>query len=208
MRKLNPPAVTFLLSVAAVAVYLGYRMFAPGVPSDEGTMPVESPDAAAQQLADLPDELPDFVIDNVAGTPTPIDTWAGNPLIVNFWATWCAPCLREIPMLKAYQADNPDVTVVGIAIDRVDPVVAFAEEMEFNYPILVGPNSMDAAGAFGVEFIALPFTVFTSSQGAVIGVHTGELHAEHLENFSGVLADLDNGTIDVAAARLRLAGRM
>jgi hypothetical protein len=64
---------------------------------------------------------------------------------------------------------------------------------------------MDAASAFGVEFFALPFTVFTDTGGNILGVHTGEVHPEDLENLSQILADLANRTTDLATARARLA---
>ncbi len=203
---MRPHVITVLLSAGAVAAYFGYRAL-----SDHGPEALEETAGTAAESeagAPLVDSLPEFVLDDLAGNPTSISSWPGKPLLVNFWATWCAPCLREIPMLKTYQDDNPGTQVVGIAIDRVAPVVAFAEDMQFNYPVLVGPEAMNAAGAFGVDFVAMPFSVFTAADGSVLGVHTGELHAEHLERFSGVLEDLGTGTIDTAAARAIMAGRM
>ncbi len=132
-------------------------------------------------------------------------------LLINFWATWCAPCLREIPLLVEYQESHRDhsVQVVGIAVDRPDPVHAFMEDLEFNYPVLIGQaDAMDAAAAFGVEFFALPFSVFTDTQGHILGVHTGELHPEDLDELQSVLENLDTGITDISRARARLAGRM
>jgi hypothetical protein len=101
------------------------------------------------------------------------------------------------------------VQVVGIAVDRLDPVLSFAADMEFNYPILVGQSdAMDAAASFGVDFFALPFTVFAAADGRLLGVHTGEVHQEHLDNLLAVLDDLDGARIDMPAARARIAGRM
>jgi thiol-disulfide isomerase/thioredoxin len=127
-------------------------------------------------------------------------------LLINFWATWCGPCLREIPMLKELQTAQPELQVVGIAIDKADLVVGFADNMQFNYPILIGQTeAWAAAAALGVNIYALPFTVFTGGDGSILGVHTGELHAEHLDAFSTVAADLAAGEIDVAEARARIA---
>ena len=113
-------------------------------------------------------------------------------------------------MLKKFQETNADaIQVVGIAVDRHDPVVNFAKKMEFNYPILLGENDAWAAAAkFGVNFYALPFTVFTGADGSVLGVHTGELLPEQLENLTATLNDLKAGKIGVAEARERLAGRI
>lgn len=192
--------MTLALSGAAVCGYLAYRWTAGGPET-------LTPEAASEASA-LADTLPAFTLDNLEGVPTPLSSFAGRPLVVNFWATWCAPCLREIPMLKSFQDEHPDLTVIGIAVDRLDPVLEFAAEMDFNYPVLVGQSdAMDAAASFGVDFFALPFTVFADAQGRLLGVHTGEVHAEHLDNLVGVLADLDRGAADLVTARARIAGR-
>jgi thiol-disulfide isomerase/thioredoxin len=178
-----------------------------------------TPTAAAPDVAADPDEptqagepvetLPEFSLGNLAGEPQSIRSWPGKPLLINFWATWCAPCLREIPMLKELQSARPDLQVVGIAIDKRDPVVTFAADRQFNYPILIGQSeAWQAAAALGVEIYALPFTIFSAGDGSILGVHTGELHAEHLDNFRAVIDDLQAQKIDLAAARSRIAGRM
>ena len=193
--------VTLLLSSSAVLAYIGYRAL--------DLVPV--PEAAQIVAASEPVEmLPEFTLDNPDGVPQSIGSWPGKALIVNFWATWCAPCLREIPLLADYQETYGErfLQVVGIAVDQADPVRAFMAEIEFNYPVLVGQSdAMDAAASFGVEFYGLPFSVFTDTAGHVLGVHTGELHAEDLDDLISVLDDLETGATDVSRARARLAGR-
>jgi thiol-disulfide isomerase/thioredoxin len=197
--------VTVALSAAAALGYVGYRFLLADPAPARGAAESEALIAAGQPK--LADKLPQFSLASLTGEPTPIASWPDRPLIVNFWATWCAPCLREIPLLREFQTANPDVQVVGIAVDRADPVASFAAEMQFNYPILVGQSdAIGAATAFGVQVLALPITVFTSREGAILGIHTGELHAEHLENYAAVLADLASGRADRAEARARLAG--
>jgi thiol-disulfide isomerase/thioredoxin len=151
--------------------------------------------------------LPEFSLGNLAGEPQSIRSWPGKPLLINFWATWCGPCLREIPMLKELQTGRPDFQVVGIAIDKREAVVEFAAKMDFNYAILIGQSeAWEAAAALGVNIYALPFTVFAGADGALLGVHIGELHAEHLDRFRAVADDLSAGRITVEAAKDRLAG--
>lgn len=187
----NPTLVTALLSAAAIVVYSTYRL---------------TTVASAQTPSSLANELPEIVLNDLDGTPTALATWRGTPMLINYWATWCAPCLREIPMLKEFESANPSIQVVGIAYDRVEPVVEFAEEIEFNYPVLVGmADAMDAAAALGVQVLALPFTVYVAGDGAILGIHTGEVHAEHLEAFRATIEELEAGAIDRAAARERLA---
>jgi thiol-disulfide isomerase/thioredoxin len=202
-KGINPATVTVLLSAAAAVGYLSYRLLVP----ESGTAPANEPPTPGE--ARLAERLPDFALPDLDGSPLSIASWPDTPLLINFWATWCAPCLREIPLLKDFQAEHPDVQVVGIAVDSADPVQRFAREMQFNYPIMVGEaDAISAAAAFGVDVLALPFTVFTAGDGRVLAVRTGEVHAEHLQNLTAVLADLGARRIDVDTARRRLAGLM
>jgi thiol-disulfide isomerase/thioredoxin len=208
MARSRPVLLTAALSAAAVLGYVAYRSLAPAAGDAPATTAEDVAPAtgAASQTAAM---LPDFSLGNLAGEQQSILSWPGKPLLINFWATWCAPCLREIPMLKELQAARPDLQVVGIAIDKRDPVVEFAGNLEFNYPILIGQSeAWAAASAMGVNIYALPFTIFTAGDGSILGVHTGELHAEHLEAFRGVIDDLAAGRIDVEQARGRIAGRI
>jgi thiol-disulfide isomerase/thioredoxin len=207
--------LTIGLSAAAVAGYLGYR-FALG-PAEPVPQTIQFGENAAVEAEEdghshepqFAERLPEFSLEALAGGPQSISSWPGKPLLINFWATWCGPCVREIPMLKEFQTGSPELQVVGIALDKREPVVKFADDMQFNYPILIGDKGgYEAAAAFGVNVYAMPFTVFTGADGSVLGVHTGELHPEHLQELTAVLAELRDGKIDVAAARARLAGRI
>jgi len=217
MLKSRPALLTLVLSAAAVLGYLVYRVLTAeqlgntqaATEASAGAQQTDTQTEQAQPERALADRLPEFTLDSLPGQPQSIASWPGKPLLINFWATWCAPCLREIPMLKEFQESHDSVQIVGIAVDRRDPVVAFAEKMQFNYPVLIGQgDAWEAAAAFGVDFYALPFTVFTASDGSVLGVHTGELHPEHLENLTILLEDLRSQKIDVAEARARLARQM
>jgi len=208
VAKSRPALLTLGLSAAAVLGYVTYRLLVP-TPAEAppaSTTEEEQEQAPARQLADT---LPDFTLANLAGQPQSIKAFGGKPMLINFWATWCGPCLREIPMLKELQAARPDIQIVGIAIDRREPVEKFAAEQAFNYPILVGQSeAWEAAAALGVDVYALPFTVFAGADGTLLGVHTGELHAEHLAEFRAVIDDLKASKIGVQDARSRIAGRM
>ena len=198
MARSRPVLLTAALSAVAVVGYLTYRGLATGTDSSAGDGGASAPSVVAT--------LPEFSLANLDGEQQSIRSWPGKPLLINFWATWCGPCLREIPMLKDLQTARPDLQVVGIAIDKPDLVAKFAGDMQFNYAILVGQNeAWEAASALGVNIFALPFTVFTAADGSVLGVHTGELHAEHLEAFRDVADALKDGRIDVAEARRRIS---
>ena len=130
-----------------------------------------------------------------------------GPVLVNLWATWCAPCRREIPLLKEFQDEHAEngFQVLGIAVDYPDEVSAYAESAEFNYPVLVGQQeAMAVAETSGIEFIGMPFTMFVAADGEYLNAYIGELHKEHLEQVVDVMTRLDRGEIDKDAARTAL----
>jgi len=95
---------------------------------------------------------PIFALSDSDGVERSISEWDGSALVVNFWATWCAPCRREIPLLNALQSEYADagIQVIGVAVDFREDVVAFLQEIAVNYPVLIGEQeAIDAAEAFG-----------------------------------------------------------
>ncbi|MDH5499699.1 MAG: TlpA family protein disulfide reductase [Gammaproteobacteria bacterium] len=156
----------------------------------------------------LADGIIDFTLPDLDGNPRALSEWRGRALLVNFWATWCAPCRREIPLLKetqAMQADNK-LQVIGIAVDYPEDVQAYAVDAQFNYPILIGQeDAMAAAEASGIEFIGMPFTLVVAADGQLIKAHIGEIVAEHIERIITVIAGLDSGELDLDAAKSALS---
>jgi thiol-disulfide isomerase/thioredoxin len=169
----------------------------------DATMPPVANSSAASSASTGP-RIIDFALADLDGNMRQLSEWNGKSRLVNFWATWCAPCRREIPLLKATQtahaADN--VQIIGIAVDFPDEVSAYAEEAEFNYPILVGQeDAMAAAEASGIDFIGMPFTMILAPDGELLKSHIGEIVEAHIETILDVFADLHAGTIDNAGAR-------
>ncbi|MGH8799251.1 MAG: TlpA family protein disulfide reductase [Casimicrobiaceae bacterium] len=125
--------------------------------------------AAADALLAL--SLPD-----AAGHPQPIAQWRGKVLVINFWATWCAPCREEMPdFIRAQNDFGPKgLQVVGIAVDSADKVQQFAKELGLNYPALIGGYpAMDLSKSLGNSLVALPYTLVLDRQGRVAYTHLG-----------------------------------
>jgi thiol-disulfide isomerase/thioredoxin len=141
--------------------------------ADEPSTPGILPEAVH-----IPDRLPDFALQDLDGKRTSIEHWAGKSLVINFWATWCAPCRREIPMLEALSGEwaGRGIAVIGIAVDHRDQVVRYAKELGIPYPLLTGEqDALDVAEAMGVQSPVFPFTVFTDRRGEVVALFVGAL---------------------------------
>ena len=165
--------------------------------------------AGSAQFATAATELPDFSLMDLDEQPRSIREWSDDALLINFWATWCAPCRREMPLLQTLYQERHGTAfrVIGIAIDELPTVKAYVTEMGVTYPILVGnDDAMSAAESFGPDFIGLPFSVFVAPQGKVLGTHSGELDRDTLRAVLKVLDAIASGSMSVEVARDELAG--
>ena len=155
----------------------------------------------------IPEMRPDVTLADRDGQSRSLSEWDGKPLVINFWATWCAPCRREIPMLNALAAEQAAAGVegIGIAIDFREDVLKYLEKMPIHYTVLIGEqDGMSAARAFGMESIGLPLTAFTDLQGRIVTIHVGELHRDQAAVILSAVKAVDAGTIDMEAARARI----
>ena len=135
---------------------------------------------AAPALATVAGELPrpDFSLPDVDGRTRHVSEWQGKVLVINFWATWCPPCLEEIPMFNALQEELGErgLQFLGVAIDDVENVRAFAEEHAMRYPTLHGQlDAIDIGKRYGNTLGALPYTIVVGRDGAIAHTHAGPL---------------------------------
>ena len=120
----------------------------------------------------------------VDDTLQPFEQWRGKVLVVNFWATWCAPCREEIPGFIQFQQryGARGVQFVGVAIDQKERVAPYAKEMGINYPVLVGGlETLEFARLLGNRRSVLPFTLILDRAGRVNTAEVGILRPEKLE---------------------------
>jgi len=180
------------------------------------TSPTPPPAAVTEQSQDdggttaprpIPTQLPNISLADPGGVKHALSEWKGRPLLINFWATWCAPCRREIPLLKTLRHERAadGVEIVGIAVDFRDAVQHYAREMSIDYPVLVGEqDGLDAIAAFGMDTV-FPFTVFADRQGRIVTLKVGELHADEAHFILDRVKGIDSGRIDLAAAKKEIA---
>ena len=120
------------------------------------------------------------------GTQLAMRTLRGKPLLLNFWATWCAPCVTELPLLDAFSRQHAGRwQVLGLAVDRPDPVRRFAAERALHLPLaLAGMEGLDLSRGLGNKLGALPFSVAFDSGGRIAERKLGVLDADLLRDWS------------------------
>jgi thiol-disulfide isomerase/thioredoxin len=177
MSRRTALVVILVAGIAALSagIYVGRSDREPS----DGTQPGQ----AAATLLGL--TLPD-----VAGKETSLAQWRGKLLVVNFWATWCAPCREEMPEFVRLQAEfgGKGLQFVGIALDDADKVGQFAAEIGLNYPALIGGyGAMELSKTLGNRLMALPFTVIVSRDGTIAHTQLGPLKGSQLRAMVGKL---------------------
>jgi len=127
---------------------------------------------------------PDFTLTDVDGKPHHLSEWDGKVLLINFWATWCPPCRREIPAFIQLQDNYRDkgLVIIGIALDTRQAAVDFVDPMGINYPILVGEvEGITLTQQYGNELGVLPYSVIVDRQGTIQSVFRSEVTYENAE---------------------------
>jgi thiol-disulfide isomerase/thioredoxin len=203
--KLRGIAVAAIAALAAAGGVYAYWHRA-GV-TQQAASPAPPPIPAKQLVA----SVPDFSLVDRDGRARTLHDWAGKALVVNFWATWCAPCRKEIPLLQRLQREHAaeGFQVIGIAVDFREQVLAYASQMKIDYPVLIGEQeALDAASAFGVEVVGLPFTIFSDRQGRIVTAHMGELTPAGADLILAEVRAVDAGQQTLAQARAAIESGM
>ena len=211
-------AVTVVLLASGAVGFIAYRLLlkppsvhpaatipaTPPARSPDTGVPAEGPPAPSPKF---PVELPEIRLPGIDGAVHRLADWRGRPLVINFWATWCEPCRREIPLLRALRREHTAdrLEIVGIAVDYPDDVRKYARAQGIDYPLLIGEQGgLEAASAFGMEPV-LPFSVFADRQGRVVALRVGELHQDEAELILDRVRDVDAGKLTLPVAREQIS---
>jgi len=163
MRR-SPAWIVVLALLAATAGLLAGRWFKPGSGGGEGYSHVGATRAA-------------FVRPDPEGKPRDIGEWNGKLIVLNFWASWCAPCRAEMPVLDriAQRHAGRGLAVIGIAVDEAAATREFLREHPVGYPILVDDPQTDGnlSTIYGNERKVLPYTVLIGRDGRILAQHFG-----------------------------------
>lgn len=164
----------------------------------------ESPAFASRKI---PEVLPDLALPGLDGRSHRLADWKGHALLVNFWASWCEPCRREIPLLRSLRRERSadGLEILGIAMDYSDAAQKYARDARIDYPVLLGEQGgYEAAAAFGMEPV-LPFSVFADRTGRIVTLKVGELHPDEAGFILDRLRDVEEGRLSLSAARDQIA---
>ncbi len=137
-----------------------------------------------------PQTIEKLVLPDLQGGGQTIAEWGGKTLLINFWATWCAPCREEIPLLEKAQAAyaHQGLQVIGVAIDDPTAVATYRRQMGISYPVLLGDfATLSLTVQEGNRAQVLPFTLIVSPEGKVVAQKVGAYSKTELE---GLLAGL------------------
>jgi thiol-disulfide isomerase/thioredoxin len=124
-----------------------------------------------------------MTFDTPSGGQLEMRSLRGRPLLLNFWATWCPPCIEEMPMLDAFYRENSEKSwqVVGLAIDQPGPVRSFLARAPVSYPVgLAGLGGSELSRALGNQIGGLPFSVVIGAGGQVVERKIGRLSTAEL----------------------------
>ena len=125
-------------------------------------------------------------VTNLEGAAGEVAQWRGKPLLVNFWATWCPPCVRELPMLSEFSRNqgSSGLQVLGLAIDKPEAVRTFLTRQPLHFPIaLVDQGGLGLTRSLGNSEGALPFSVLLDAGGHILQRKIGELSTTDLAHW-------------------------
>ena len=178
----------WIIVVAAGALGLGagaavrHWLSGPAGETAAATAELETSSGGQEEAPDVIDSRrPDFSLPDRAGDTRSIGDFSNRVVLLNFWATWCPPCLEEIPALDGLHQELGDegLSVVGVALEYAEPVDAFADEHDVGYPLLIGGReAFDIAAEYGNGRGTLPYSVVIDRSGTIRATHQGALTRE------------------------------
>lgn len=121
---------------------------------------------------------------DLSGNDVPFSSYLGKPVVLNFWATWCPPCVKEMPDLDRLSREYPDIHFVGVAVDTQRNVLRFGEKVQVSYPLLVaGHGGIALMRELGNSKGGLPFTLVFDAAGQPLTTYLGQIHPETLDAY-------------------------
>lgn len=188
MKRLRPALLWTAVLAGGVGLWAGQKLDTssrqgPGSVSETEKDPGPGSDpAGGPVVAGIGDPLPAIVLPDLAGAPVDLQRFHGRPLLINVWASWCGPCVEEMPELARFATAQGDqgVQVLGLALDTAEGVREFLRQVPVDYPIVLEtPGPADASVRLGNTQGLLPYTVLVDAQGRIVRQKLGPfVHGE------------------------------
>ena len=144
------------------------------------------PGSKLPSLSPLEQELWSLNLTGPSGQPVALSSFRGKKLVINFWATWCSPCVEELPRLSQFQVEyaKQDWQVVGLAVDQSAAVAKFLQKMPLAFPVAIANAAgLDLSRKLGNDRGGLPFSVVLNRQGFVTQRKIGQLSSSDLQGW-------------------------
>jgi len=139
------------------------------------------PGSAQRKAEPNPRALYEATLPDLTGSPVALKQLLGRPVVANFWATWCAPCVEEMPHLDALSKSLPNIQFVGIGIDTASNISHFVTKIPVSYPLYVaGHAGIALVRELGNAAGGLPFTVLLDAEGHIFDTILGQVSPEDL----------------------------
>lgn len=177
-KKLITVVIGLWAGVCLGAALIGVLVFTGVIPLLGGTSAEEAPPLAAEESGT---QAPDIELPDLAGSPVRLSDYRGQVVALNFWATWCGPCVREMPMFQEFQDHYPNFVMLGIDEEEApDKVRDFVDKMGLSYTILIDEKT-ELARELRVAF--LPTTFFVDEEGEIRFRHYGTMTEDQLTHY-------------------------
>jgi len=149
-------------------------------------MPDQPPAPAGVKTFAVGDSVSGYTLPDATGQTTTLAKWHGKVVVLNFWASWCVPCIKEMPMLARFQREHATdgSQVIGIAMEQPQSAAAFVKRVAVDYPILIGIDADPVpTTVFGDTAGLLPYSVLISRDGRIMETKLGPLDEALLEDW-------------------------
>ena len=178
VRLANAVAMVLVACLGVAGGYAAWQLLGAAPPADPEIVKLVPSRAPPPEASLIGTTAPEFALPDLAGTQRRLSDWRGKTVLVNFWATWCAPCREEMPMLESVHQGMRDrgLVVVGVAIDDNSKIGEFVDEFGITFTILAAdPSALQLTQAYGNTLGALPYSVLVDAVGTIRYLKTGIL---------------------------------
>lgn len=186
--QLQPLSSETMVSTPGSVIVLATGTIAPNNGSATTFRPISTPAYSFGDTLQAGETAPDFTLRKLDGGEVTLSSYQGQPVLINFWATWCAPCRLEMPeLVRAYETYKEEgFTILAVNLtfqDSIEDVPDFVEEFEMRFPVLLDETGEVTDNLY--HLLGLPMSVFVDREGTISRVHFGAMIGEQIDQFVG-----------------------